>query len=417
MLKNQKISFMFIVISGEAIFMLPFLIPRLYRPLLLETWGLTNTDIGAAFSAYGFSAMISYIIGGQFADKFHPRKLISISLCITALSSLFLILYPSASVLIGTYFFYGISTILLMWGALIKVTHVSGHQDKRSTAMGILDGGRGLVAAIMSSVLIYLVSNFYPDLSTTSSKEGAVLLIFSIMSAFTLFIGLGIWILLKDFKSSNDEDHSWSIEVAKELLKDKRIWLLGFVILSAYAGYKSIDNYSTYLVDVHGRSLTESSVFTSMIFWLRPVSALAAGFFADKLYQTNKTARFKVLTLLLFISSALQFLLATNSLSEFNLIFATVLLSSVFAYALRSIYFSIFGDLKIKDYAVGTTVGIVSLVGFMPDMFFGIITGNLIDTYPGAQGFSYSFLFTGALLFLGCIASYFIYSHDENKNL
>ncbi len=59
--------------------MAPFLIPRLYRPLMLEAWGINNTTLGTAFAAYGIVAIISYLIGGPFADKYHPRTLIASS--------------------------------------------------------------------------------------------------------------------------------------------------------------------------------------------------------------------------------------------------------------------------------------------------------------------------------------------------
>jgi len=50
-MKSRLVSLVLIVLAGEGIFMLPFMIPRLYRPLMLEAWGLTNTDLGAAFAA------------------------------------------------------------------------------------------------------------------------------------------------------------------------------------------------------------------------------------------------------------------------------------------------------------------------------------------------------------------------------
>src|SRR5258705_254260 len=98
----------------------PFVIPRLYRPLMLEAWGLTNTDFGTAFAAYGIAAMLSYLLGGPLADKYHPRLLISLSLVATALGGISLVLFPSKAHLIATYTFFGVSTILLLWGALIK---------------------------------------------------------------------------------------------------------------------------------------------------------------------------------------------------------------------------------------------------------------------------------------------------------
>lgn len=62
-------------------------------------------------------------------------------------------------------------------------------------------------------------------------------------------------------------------------------------------------------------------------------------------------------------------------LSGFNIILSTIILGSSFAFALRAIYFSVFGDFKISDNIVGTAIGIVSLVVYLPDFFFVIFTG------------------------------------------
>lgn len=44
-MNSKRLSLIMAIIAGEAIFMLPFLIPRLYRPLMLDAWNLTNTQI------------------------------------------------------------------------------------------------------------------------------------------------------------------------------------------------------------------------------------------------------------------------------------------------------------------------------------------------------------------------------------
>jgi len=111
----------------------------------------------------------------------------------------------------------------------------------------------------------------------------------------------------------------------------------------------------------------------------------------------------------------MQIIIASNFISIYNIIIMTIIISSALAYSLRAIYFSIFGDLKIKETLIGTTVGIVSLVGFMPDFFFGIITGHFIDTYPGSTGYTYCFYFTGSILFIGSLASILIYVRQKHN--
>jgi MFS family permease len=395
-----------VIIAGEAIFMLPFLIPRLYRPLMLESWQMTNTDLGTAFSAYGISSMISYITGGHFADRYHPRSLISISLISTALAGIALLFSHSATTLTVVYFLFGITNIFLIWGALIKVTHISGGEESRSAAMGILDSGRGLVAAIMSSVLVGIVTWKYSSDVITSGSVDAMNTIYLIVILFTLLIALGIWMSLKNIDVTKETENKWELEHAIGLLKMPQVWLLGVVILCAYCSYKSVDNFGIYLVDVKGVSIARSSTFTSIIFWLRPVGALAAGFFADAYQAKNPRGRFFSLAGFLLLGAIAHFFLAFDLFTSFNLILVILLTSATAACALRAVYFSIFGDLNIPNHLVGTVVGIVSFVGFLPDVFYGLVTGHFIDSSPGLPGFQHAFIFTGVLMLIGAIAAW-----------
>ncbi len=376
---------------------------------MLEAWGITNTDIGTAFSAYGFSAMISYILGGSFADRYQPRILMAISLATTALAGLSLIFAPSKTTLIVTYFFFGISTIFLMWGALIKVTHQSGGDDKRATAMGILDSGRGAAAAVVSSLLVFVIGILFTEKELETQSIEAVKIIYAITIGIILSTSFFIWRALKNFKPQGENKiESWSKEKAKILLTDSKIWLLGIIVLSAYCGYKNIDIYSVYLTDVLSYSKEDSAEYTSIILWLRPIATLIAGIFTDWFHHRKKQGRFTVLTFLLFLCTTFQYLFAFQVTSTETLILVIILLSATFAYALRSVYFSILGDLNIKNHLVGTAVGIVSFVGYLPDMFHGFLTGRLIDSNPGVLGFQYSFGVTASFLLIGTIASYFL---------
>ncbi len=397
-----------IILAGETIFMLPFLIPRLYRPLIIEAWHLSNTQIGIAFSAYGITAMLSYLFGGPLADKYHPRLLMTTSLVITALGGICLSFFHTPVMFVTVYTFFGVSTTLLMWGALIRTTHLVGGENHRSTALGLLDGGRGLTAALATSALVVLSAVFFPSLQQQDQLQ-ALSMIYWTISGFCLLVAAFLWISLRDFKEADYDRELWTLSETIASLKNSKIWLLCIVVFSAYCGYKGIDNYSIYLVDVHHQNLTDSSALTSTIFWLRPFAALGTGVLADYWHRRNPRARFLVLFILLALSSASQLFLALTGTSSFLYAIASLLLCSSFVYGLRAIYFSVFGDLKIPNHLIGTAACIVSLVGFLPDIFFAIVTGHLIDDHAGALGYQYTFLFTAVCLAAGTVASYVLY--------
>lgn len=402
-----------IILAGEAIFMLPFLIPRLYRPLMIEAWGVSNTQIGVAFSAYGITATLSYFFGGPIADKYHPRALMTMSLALTAMGGLFLSFFHSPLVLVVIYSFFGVSTTLLMWGALIRATHLIGGKLHRSSALGFLDGGRGLTAAFATSVLIFLVAMSLPSLQEPSDQLQALNLIYWTISGFCVFTAALLWTTLKDFKEVAYGLDRWTLSETLANLKNPQLWLLCLVVFSAYCGYKGIDNYSIYLVDVHHLSLKDSSLITSTIFWLRPLSAVGSGLLADFWHRKNPEARFLVLFLLLSLSSAAQLGLTFWGSSNWLWALTTIFLSSTFVYSLRAIYFSVFGDLKIPNHLIGTATGLVSLIGFLPEIFFAVITGHLIDSHPGSLGYQYTFLLTSLCLVGGSVVSFVLYQQSK----
>ena len=130
-----------LILSSEAVFILPFVLVRIFRPQFLEVFDINNLQLGTCFSIYGIVALFSYIFGGPLADKFHPRFLISVSLILTAIGGIYLSTYPDYSHLKYLYGFWGFTTIFLFWSALIKATRIWGGTKKQGMAFGFLSGG------------------------------------------------------------------------------------------------------------------------------------------------------------------------------------------------------------------------------------------------------------------------------------
>ena len=82
--KSNWLILFSLIFAGEMIFGLPFHIARFFRPTLLESFGLSNTNLGDIFAFYGITAMISYLPGGILADRFSTRKMLTFSLITTA---------------------------------------------------------------------------------------------------------------------------------------------------------------------------------------------------------------------------------------------------------------------------------------------------------------------------------------------
>ena len=129
-----------------------------------------------AQSAYGFIAMVAYFFGGPLADRFEPRKLLAGSLWAAASGGLYIATFPDVKGVMLVCGCFGLTSILLFWAALIKVTRAWGGDDQQGLSYGVLEGGRGLLAAILASLSVLAFSVAFPVgyVAATLEQKGAV---------------------------------------------------------------------------------------------------------------------------------------------------------------------------------------------------------------------------------------------------
>ena len=147
---KQVLILTLLILSGEFIYFLPYVLSRVFRPTFLDVFQLNNFQLGSLFSVYGIVALLSYIYGGVITDRYSPRKLMSSALFLTSLGGFVLASYPSYITLQILYGYWGFTSVFLFWGAMIKATRLWGGDSNQGKAFGLLDGGRGIVAASMA---------------------------------------------------------------------------------------------------------------------------------------------------------------------------------------------------------------------------------------------------------------------------
>jgi hypothetical protein len=75
-------------------------------------------------------------------------------------------------------------------------------------------------------------------------------------------------------------------------------------------------------------------------------------------------------------------------------------------YAIRSLYFAVMQSGKIPLVLTGTAVGLISLIGYTPDIFAGPAMGYLLDASPGLEGHQHVFWMLAVFSFIGGIAAF-----------
>ena len=83
----------------------------------------------------------------------------------------------------------------------------------------------------------------------------------------------------------------------------------------------------------------------------------------------------------------------------------SLFITAVGVYAARALYFAAMQEGNIPLAITGTAVGLVSVVGYTPDIFVGPAMGYLLDNSPGITGHQHVFMMVGAFATIGLMAS------------
>ncbi|MEM1411501.1 MAG: MFS transporter [Pseudomonadota bacterium] len=397
-----------LVVAGEAVYLLPFVVARFFRPTLLETFGLSNTELGTAMAVYGVVAMLSYFPGGPLADRFSARKLLALSLWTTAAGGMVMATLPGFRLSVWVWGFFGVTTILLFWAALIRATRDWGGAESQGRAFGLLDAGRGVLAAVMASLGAALFAWSFPDgyqAASFDERRQVMTLIIHGYTLATFLAGIFVWFAVPERPPGRgkrwDPAEEPVFQHVGRALKLPAVWLTGLIVVCAYVAYKGFDNYGLYAVQAFGIDEVEAARLTAIGAWVRPVAALAFGLLGDRFLVSRMTA---LCFALLVISQGL-FAVLTPEPTLVWVLWLNVLIGSAAIFGLRALYYALLEEARVPKAITGTAVGIISVVGYSPDIFVNYLGGVMLDAAPGLAGHQDYFTFLAAFAALGLMAA------------
>lgn len=405
-----------LILAGESVFVVPFVLARVFRPTVLEVFGLDNFQLGICFSILGVVAFVSYFFGGPLADKYPPRKLIAIALWSTALGGLVYATYPSYTLMKVLYAYWGFTTIFLFWAPMLKATRVWGGHHSQGKAFGFLDGGRGLVGAGFGAIGVFIFSFFLTteiEQASLEETKTAFRQVIYVSSAMVFLVGIFVWFFMKLDKQIEKEItlDKISIPQIKEVLRLPSVWLLMLIILTAYVGYKITDIFSLYAQDVMRYDQVNAAKVGTLLLFMRPIVGVFIGFIADK----TKITFMLFITFIISFIGALFFATGIINHSSTSLFFISVSILATGVYAARALYFAVMKKGRIPLVLTGTAIGLISVIGYTPDIFVGPLMGYLLENSPGAKGHEHVFWMLAAFTFVGSFAGFIYYRIYEKE--
>ena len=178
--------------------------------------------------------------------------------------------------------------------------------------------------------------------------------------------------------------------------------LLILIVLCAYCGYKVTDILSLYAAEIMLFDEVDAAKVGSFQMYLRPLVCISIGFLADRSSSALWLVRGFVLLLLGAILFASGWVTAPH-----NAFFVfSIIITGIGTYGLRTLYFAAVKEGHIPYAVTGTAVGIISVIGYTPDIFMGPVMGILLDNNPGLLGHQLVFLLLAGFAAVGTFASF-----------
>lgn len=393
--KNRRYLVLLVLsIGAVAIYFLPYLRWSFYDSLVAAV-NLSNSQFAATMSIYGVTAMIFYAPGGYLADKLSPRKMLAFAYTATGALGLWYATYPGFVAQMIIFGLWGAIGTACFWSAMLRVTNSLGSQEEQGRMFGLLEGGRGVVNVVVAFIALY----FYSKLGESVGGVTGIIIGTCILCFLSSIL---IWFTVPDKLNGTSGDKIQLKDVGK-VLTIPAVWIIAIVVLSCYSVYIGSTYLTPYMTEVLGVSATVAAAIAIVrSYVLQFLAGPTGGWIADKIGSISFVI---ACCFVLIVTSLAAFTFLPASSSVIVIAVIMMLLFSVGIFAMRGIYFAPIDECKVPKSLVGTAIGVISVIGFFPDVYMNAIVGNLMDAYPGATGYKYVFFVMLGFAVIGLISS------------
>jgi nitrate/nitrite transporter NarK len=384
-----------LMLAGESIYTLPYAVRRDFANVMVDVMEISQTELGWVSSVFGVFALICYFPGGWLADRYSARTLLTFSLVATAGGGALLATLPGFWGMMAIYALWGVTSILTFWAALIKATRSWGGAEEQGLAFGLLDGGRGVVDAVLAFLAVTCFAVF-------GGGAGGLRSVILFYGGTALAAGALVYATVGDTgEAESPDDQGDFVARVGAVLTMPFTWLQAAIIVAAYSAYWGTFDLAAYAADGYGLDDTEAASVSAAVRWLRPIAALGAGVVADRLGASRTVA----LCFLGLVAAFTSFAMVPGAASPLSVLWVHAAAVGAGAFALRGIYYATMEESDVPMHLTGTTVGVVSVLGFTPDIFIPPTLGALVDAHPDGSGHRWFFAGLAVVCSAGLAAS------------
>lgn len=396
-----------IVVSlvGGMITKLPYLKDSYFSTLQAAT-GTTKTQLGLLLTMYGLMNFICYFPGGMLADKISPKKLIVFSCFGTGAVGLWYATLPGYTSLLIIHALFGITTVFTFWASMVKITNNLGNEDEQGKLFGFLEGGRGLVGTLIALASVFVFSQFVDE---TKGLSGAIVF----YSVMMIVGGILVILFVQDPKISEEDVSTVSLEDFKAVAKIPRVWLCGLIVACNYLAVMIFGYLTPYFTEVYSMSSSSAAllgVFRAYVMMM--VGSLFGGLMASKMKSVIRFMHYGFIGMTIF---SFSYLLIPVNRGMLPIVVVNFVLQGLFLLAVKALYFAPIDEIGISKKLAGTASGIISVVGYSPEIFGYTAAGSILDNNPGVTGYNILFIITGCLSIIGFVLVIILKLNNRKK--
>jgi MFS family permease len=413
--RRRYIQFALLLLAAGSIYPLLYLRQNFEHTLLLA-FNITADDLGDFNSILGLIYVATYIPSGWLADRFSPKALIVFSVGMVGLLGFWYSTFPGYHAQMIIFVCWGLCAGLTFWASLIKSVNLLGHDDEQGRFFGVLDGGRGLVEAALASIAVGIFAYYMGDSKDEALGVAGFRVVIIMYSCACIAISLLVALFLSNdlyeesgkTLAATDAAPKSAAELARRTWSDlaaifsiPQVWAMMFILLCGYMQFWATYSVSSYLQAHYSETAVVAAFITMTKLWMRPIGGAGGGFLADW------TSRKVVLGSSMILASAALFLFTYSpGTTGTAALLLFVIALGISTYAIRGLYWSILDDCHIPLRAVGLGIGVISMVGYTPDIFLPQINAALVHAYPGITGAQLYFDFIAVCGIVGAIVAF-----------
>ncbi len=386
-------AILIVAAAGSIIYGLPYF--RFdYYDAYLEAYHLTNIQMGVFGSVLGVFGMVSYLFGGVVADRFSTRTILTVSLIGTGLGGFAHLLPLNFPALVCLYAFWGVSSLFAFWPACVKAVRTLSGSGDQGKAFGIFEGGRGVAAALMAMAAVAAFRIGAGKIEDTVLGMRTVIVFYSVL---TVVMGILVFLTVKDDKKLESERISF--QGIGAVLKMPAVWIISMVTFCNYVFTLSFYYFTPYCTSILGATMTFGATLSATKRWFSLFGNVGGGFLTDKV----GSGRMLLISFLVMAGGTVGILLLPQNTGSLLLFVVLYVLIYIFYNVNYAMTWTMMDEGAIPEKYSGTAAGIISTVGYLPEIFCSLLAGALIDSNPTVSGYRHYFSFLIAMLLLGAV--------------